>query len=153
MQKSKIFLVLSWMVFAIACSSNANKYVPSDHSKADADEKALTLMQNTCFSCHNPDMNVEKRLAPPMYMVRNHYYDSLISKEDFVNKIVSWAMNPNDSMSIMPGAVRNFGVMPKQIFKEEDLKIIAAYIYDNDLESDAWYANWEAHKKKANPVK
>lgn len=108
---------------------------------------ALTLMKNNCFSCHNPDLNCDNRVAPPMFKVRNHYFDDKISKDAFIKNIVNFVNNPTEANSIMPGAVANFGLMPKQTFKEEDLKLIAEYIYENDLESDAWYAKWDSFNK------
>jgi hypothetical protein len=86
-----------------------------------------------------------------MFKVRDHYFDSTIKKEDFIKSIVLFASNPSEENSNMPGAIRNFGLMPKQLFKEEDLKTIAEYIYENDLESDEWYAKWELFKKTNKP--
>ena len=107
------------------------------------DRKALSLIQTNCFSCHTPELGIDKRLGPPMFRVREHYYSQDISRDEFINKIVRFAENPSWENSIMPGAIRNFGLMPKQTFKREDLEVIAGYIYDNDLSSDAWYAKWE----------
>ncbi len=95
-------------------------------------------MVSLCFTCHSPDYGSAPRLAPPMFKVREHYYRSDISKNEFVSKVTSYALNPTQGASIMPGAVRNFGLMPKSGFKEEDVSKIAAYIYDNDLSSEGW---------------
>jgi cytochrome c551/c552 len=115
--------------------------------ESTADEKALTLLQNTCFVCHNPDLEIENRVAPPMFKIRSHYFDEDIKKQEFVDDIVQFVLNPSEENSIMPGAVRNFGLMPKQNFKENDIKTIAAYIFENDLESDEWYEKWEKFRK------
>ncbi len=141
--KVKATLLIFSLIYFAACSNQ--------NSQREADEKALSLMQNSCFACHSPDMTSGKRVAPPMFMIRNHYYDTLITKEEFIEKIITYVNNPSEELSIMPGAVRNFGLMPKQTFKEEDLKLIAGYIYDNDLQSDEWYANWEKFKKEVKP--
>ena len=122
-----------------------------DKQKQEAEAKALTLMQNYCFACHTPDMSIDKRLGPPMFMVRGHYYSDTISRQDFVDKVVRFAMNPSEANSIMPGAIRNFGLMPKQVFKKEDLEAIAGYIYDHDMSTDAWYAAWEEFKILSKP--
>lgn len=111
--------------------------------------QALALLQNNCFSCHNPDLNTEVRIAPPMFKIREHYLADSISKENFLKNIVQFVNDPTEENSIMPGAVRNFGVMPKQHINQEDLKIIAAYIFDNDLSSDEWDKEWETFKKQA----
>jgi hypothetical protein len=78
-----------------------------------------------------------------MFKVRDHYFDSTIKKEDFIKSIVLFVSNPSEENANMPGAIRNFGLMPKQMFKADDLKIIAEYMYENDLESDEWYAKWK----------
>lgn len=117
----------------------------------EADARALTLMQNYCFACHTPDLNIDKRLAPPMFRIREHYYNADISRQEFVDKVVRFAMNPSEANSIMPGAIRNFGLMPKQVFKKEDLETIAAYIYEHDISTDAWYAAWEEFKIQSKP--
>jgi len=131
---------------AISCTeSKTNKQ--KEITKDELDTKALTLLQNNCFVCHNPDLEIDNRVAPPMFKIRNHYFTDSISKEEFVSNIFQFVSNPTEEKSIMPGAVRNFGLMPKQNFKEEDIKTIAAYIYENDVESDAWYAKWDSFKK------
>jgi cytochrome c551/c552 len=117
------------------------------YSDETSDTKALALIHSKCFVCHNPDMKAETRLAPPMHMVRQHYYTTEISKAEFVDQITNFVMNPTAEKSVMPGAVRNFGLMPKSVFEESEVKIIAAYIFDNDLASDSWYKKWKKHKQ------
>jgi hypothetical protein len=111
-----------------------------------ANLNALTLLQNNCLSCHTMEMVSGKRTAPPLFMVRRHYFKNDISKEDFVNKIIRFVNNTTEDNSIMPGAVRNFGLMPKQAFKEENLLAIAAYIFENDFESEEWKEKWKEFK-------
>lgn len=110
------------------------------------EDKVLSLLKTNCFNCHNPDMG-ESRVAPPLFKVREHYYDEEITKEEFVAAIINFINNPTEENSIMSGAVRNFGLMPKMSFKEEDIQLIAEYLYDNDVSSDEWYAKWEEFKK------
>lgn len=115
----------------------------------DHDLKALKLLAQQCFSCHNPDMTggPQSRLGPPMFMVRRHYYKEGVSKEDFTHSIVSFVKNPSEEKSRMKGAIKNFGLMPAGYFDEADIKLIAAYIYENDLSSEEWKKKWEAFKK------
>ena len=110
------------------------------------EDKILSLLKTNCFNCHNPDMG-ESPVAPPLFKVRQHYYDEEITKEEFVAAIINFINNPTEENSIMPGAVRNFGLMPKMSFKEEDLQLIIEYLYDNDVSTDEWYAKWEEFKK------
>lgn len=48
----------------------------------------------------------------------------------------------------MPGAVKKFGIMPKMGYSEDDIKLIAAYLWDNDLQKPDWF---EAHRVKDHP--
>ncbi len=114
------------------------------------DDEALQLMATLCFTCHNPDMTTthEQRLAPPMFKVREHYYNDDVSRADFIAKVTAFVQNPSKEASRMPGAIRNFGLMPKPFFKESDVKKIAAYMYDNDLSSEAWHVQWQKLQNK-----
>ncbi len=39
----------------------------------------------------------------------------------------------------MPGAVKRFGVMPVFPYTEDQLRVVAAFIYDTDLTMPGWY--------------
>ncbi|MBW6483464.1 MAG: DUF3365 domain-containing protein [Vicingaceae bacterium] len=136
----------------LSCSE-AEKQLAEDNllvinNQSVNEDKALTLLKTNCFTCHNPDLDIENRVAPPWFKVRQHYYDEETTKEEFVAAIINFINNPTEENSIMPGAVRNFGLMPKMSFKAEDLQLIAEYLYDNDISSDEWYEQWEAFEKK-----
>jgi len=159
----KYFVLLAIIVFLFACTTNEKKMqtnlqsedaeISSVESTAVSEltvinDPALEQMVSLCFACHTPDHGATQRLAPPMYKVREHYYRDDITKEEFVSKVTSYALNPTQEASIMPGAVRNFGLMPKSAFKEEDVRNIAAYIYDHDLTSEQWKNEWEKYQSK-----
>lgn len=153
MKKIFFYLAIYFGVSFSACTSQAEKQ--NNNEKKDGSlttqSDTLALIKNKCFSCHNPDTNIdfEKRLAPPMFKIREHYIDDTITKEAFVNNILTFVSNPNQETSIMPGAVNNFGLMPKQDFSKEDIKQIAAYIFENDLASDEWYSRWDIFNKES----
>jgi len=104
------------------------------------------LLKNQCYACHSPiSSSHEEIIAPPMAAVKMRYSRSYTTKEEFVEAMVSWAMNPNKEKALMRGAVNRFQQMPKQAFVEEDLSKIAVYIYENELEEPEWFA---AHEKE-----
>jgi hypothetical protein len=156
-----IFVLIAILVFVFACTTKEKKMQTNLQSE-DAEfssvegnavaeltvikDPALDLMVSLCFACHNPEHGNGPRLAPPMYKVREHYYRDDITKEEFVSRVTSYALNPTQEASIMPGAVRNFGLMPKSAFKEDDLKEIAEYIYDHDLSSEQWKEQWKKYQ-------
>ena len=39
----------------------------------------------------------------------------------------------------MFGAVNRFGVMPKVSFPSDSIKLIAEYLYENDIEKPLWF--------------
>jgi hypothetical protein len=158
-------IVILFFVISIACTTkerqaevnqesenlNVSSVEGSVKSELSAEQNnTLALMVSLCFTCHNPDHGTTPRLAPPMFKVREHYYKNGISRDEFVSRITSYALNPTQEASIMPGAVRNFGLMPKSAFKPEDVSKIAAYIYDNDLSSEGWREEWKKFQQQKN---
>lgn len=106
-----------------------------------------TLMETNCYVCHSPTGNHDDRIGPPMIAIKKHYIDSNTSKEEFIASMQAWIKNPNESDAKMFGAVKRFGVMPKQAFPEETIKQISEYMYDFDIEQPEWF---EDHYKEQN---
>lgn len=97
------------------------------------------LMENKCYVCHSPSASHDDRIAPPMIAIKKHYISSEITKEEFVQSIQNFVKNPKEEAAKMRGAVKRFGVMPKQVFLEDDIKKIAEYIFENDIEQPEWF--------------
>lgn len=140
-----VLAILVFILYTRPATSTSESLTELKGSGVLHDDEALQLMTTLCFTCHNPDMSTAhgQRLAPPLFKVREHYYDGKMSKEEFVAKVTAFVQNPTQEASLMPGAIRNFGLMPKPAFKEADVKKIAAYVYDNDLSSKEWMDRWE----------
>lgn len=116
---------------------------------AKGDAAALTLLKNNCLNCHATDSKSHDDLiAPPIIAVKRRYSTVYTEREDFIRHIVDWAKKPTDDKAIMYGAVNRFKVMPYIKFEEKDLRRIAAYLYDNEVEQPAWF---EAHFKEMHP--
>ena len=62
-------LTIVVMIVLVACQ-NYNQHKQKGFNKNNY--QALTLLQNNCFSCHNPDLNIQNRIAPTMYKIREH---------------------------------------------------------------------------------
>ena len=108
--------------------------------------EGYTLMKNTCYACHNPNTaSHDDILAPPFKAVKMRYTRQYNNKVDFVNAMVNWVQNPEDDKALMRGAVKQFKLMPKLPLPTEDLKKIAIYIYENEVEEPEWM---EAHMKE-----
>ncbi len=149
MKNKIIYFFLAGLLF-VSCNENKKELSQVvDNTQATTEYKqesneAYTLLKNQCYACHSvSSISHDEIIAPPMVAVKRRYSRMYDNKEDFVEAISKWALNPEKENAIMRGAVVQFDVMPKQVFKEEDLKKIAAYIYDNELEEPDWFKKHE----------
>lgn len=95
-----------------------------------------------CTACHKETFS-DPMLAPPMAMVKDHY--SRLFKDDkagFVDAVVEWVKAPQQETTLMPGAIRNFNIMPPLPLPDEDLTAIATYLFEADI---PFPKNFEAH--------
>tara|TARA_Y100000588_G_scaffold379255_1_gene461105 strand:- start:2523 stop:3437 length:915 start_codon:yes stop_codon:yes gene_type:complete len=97
------------------------------------------LMETNCYVCHSPTASHDDRIGPPMIAIKKHYIEDETSKEQFIEDIQAWIKNPNEADAKMRGAVRRFGVMPKQAFPEETIEKIADYMFDFDIDQPEWF--------------
>ena len=147
--KNFIYLVLSMSIF-FSCSGKKEKLDGvidvQISGKTSQYSEGYALLKNQCYACHSPvSSSHDEIIAPPMAAVKMRYSRSYRTKSEFVDAIVSWTMNPDQEKSLMRGAVDRFKQMPKQAFKEDDMRKIATYVYDNELEEPFWF---DAHQKE-----
>lgn len=103
------------------------------------EEEGYALMKANCYVCHNPNSaSHDDVIAPPFKAVKMHYTRQFDSKEEFVNAVVNWVLEPSEDKALMYGAVNRFKVMPKLILDKNDLEKIASYLYDNDVDEPEW---------------
>ncbi len=153
MKKLLATLSLSAIIFTVACndteegkdSSNTSDSTSSTTSSKPTDN-ALALLQSNCFNCHNPDKEAAVRVAPTMADIKTAYKADELTGSEFAHKMIAFINNPTEENSHMPEAVKQYGMMPKLNYKEEQLEAMAAYIYKNDIGSDEWYIQWKATK-------
>lgn len=105
------------------------------------------LIEQYCYTCHSPQMRGQQRLAPPFQMVKMHYMRDYTTKEQFTDAITAWVKNPGTDRSMMPGALNRFGLMPPMMIEDEDLKLIAEYLYDADLPDFRGQGNGRMHRR------
>lgn len=119
-----------------------------NNSKATlTDSEGYRLLKTYCYVCHNPNVTShDQMLAPPIMMVKKHYKPAYPNKQDFIDAIVSWVHHPSKEKALMPGAVRKFKIMPPLAYPENDLKIIAEYIFDNEQEKPAMMQQMQGNK-------
>ena len=95
------------------------------------------LFKAMCSSCHSVER--ESSLAPPVFGIVNHTKKAFPDREDFIERIVDWVSEPDASQSVMPNAIKKFGLMPKLPYSESDVTKIAEYLYDDKLLFPKWY--------------
>ncbi|TXD50826.1 MULTISPECIES: DUF3365 domain-containing protein [unclassified Polaribacter] len=97
------------------------------------------LMENNCYVCHNPTTSHDDRIAPPMVAIKKHYISKEITKQEFISSMQNWIEHPTEENSKMPGAIKKFGVMPKQYFSKETVQQISEYMFDFEIASPEWF--------------
>tara|TARA_R110000744_G_scaffold169588_3_gene287504 strand:+ start:2419 stop:3423 length:1005 start_codon:yes stop_codon:yes gene_type:complete len=102
------------------------------------------LMESKCYLCHNPSAPENgQRIGPPMVAVKAHYLDVYKDRESFVAGVMEFVKSPSEENTMMRGAVRRFGLMPSQQFAEDEIRKIAEYIYDYQIEEPDWFkSHW-----------
>ncbi len=142
------FISLSW-----SCSNTEKKESETDNASAELTSnvdlsKGFQLLENNCFVCHSPNADMDKRVAPPMVAVKKHYITANTTEEEFTSDLIAYINNPVEENTKMPGAIKKFGVMPKMGFSEDQIRAIAAYIYNTKLEAPDWFASHYAQERK-----
>ena len=109
---------------------------------------AEVLIEQYCYTCHSPQMRGQQRLAPPFQMVKMHYMRDYATKELFIDAISAWVKEPNADKSIMPGALNRFGLMPPMMMNDEDVRLIADYLYETDMPDFRGHGNGRMHRRQ-----
>ncbi|MGJ8685865.1 MAG: c-type cytochrome [Spongiibacteraceae bacterium] len=113
--------------FSIALSTflSINSYAFSP--EADSGKKNFAI----CNACHNPSLNPP--LAPPMWGVQRRYKRVSQDKKHFIDSVSNFAKSPSQEKSIFKRAVNVLGLMPSVSLSDEDLKNVAAYIWEESF--------------------
>ena len=132
-----LFIVFSSFNNKITTKKNYQKRIVSSKNQ---NSEGLKLLQQNCYACHSVSTKSHNEIiAPPMAAVKRSYRKEYDSKDDFVKAFVAYASNPKAENALMIGAVNKFKAMPKQAFKSDDLRKIAIYVYDNEIETPEWF--------------
>jgi cytochrome c553 len=150
--KKIVFHLLIAIGFVSCNSSQSKEQMYTDVVKPETlqEHSGKKLMETNCYVCHSPSAIHNSRLAPPMVAIKKHYITSDTSKEEFIKAMQEWIKNPTEENAKMFGAIKRFGVMPKQAFSEETIAQIADYMFDNTIEQPEWFKDHFKNKKKSN---
>lgn len=152
MQKG-LFLFLS--ILLLSCNNHKKETsikLKKDNSIiiiAKTKPSGKKLLNTKCGLCHNNSADFNNRIAPPFIAIKAHYINEKTTKKEFVNNFISFLENPTKQKAKLHGAVKRFGLMPYQKFNNDELKIIAEYLYDYEIEEPKWFKkHWQEHGKK-----
>lgn len=135
-------IILIFIVLVTFSCKNSNTTSNNDlvvMNKQAVEHPGKKLMETNCYVCHNPTTKHSERIAPPMIAVKKHYKTNNTTKEEFIADIQSWIEKPSEEKSKMPGAIRNFGLMPFAPYSENTIEQIADYMYDNNIDQPEWF--------------
>lgn len=132
-----LITAFSFLVLLSSCKNNTEVYESQESNNATAQAETThpgkKLMETHCYVCHSPERTGQQnRIAPPMAMVQKHYLNTNTTKEEFIKDFMAFLEKPSEDLSKMPGAIRNFGLMPYQKFPQEALEQIADYLYEQN---------------------
>lgn len=122
-----------------------------ENIQALSSEEGLKMLELHCYTCHNPKSSShDDILAPPLVGIKFRYQKAYPERADFIRHVTDFVHNPTKEKALMKGPVRRFGLMPKTALKEEEIKTLSAYIYDNEIEAPSWFAEHfeEEHGRK-----
>lgn len=131
-----------------SCDKKRKNYFKKQNSTV-TEEKATEhagkkLLRKKCFICHNPVLSESSMVAPPMIAVKAYYISEYTTKEQFTQNLLTFLKKPTKKNAKMLEAVKRFGLMSYQSFKEEDIKKIAEYLYDFKIKEPKWFKKyWE----------
>lgn len=152
-------LILAGITTSLGCTtSTPTEKVSLTIEKEEVNEEelsnpseALSLLSNTCYTCHNPQTNShEEILAPPLAGIKQRYLRESPERTNFIELMTAFVIKPNEEASLMKGPVRRFGLMPMTALKEEQIRAIVTYIFDNELPEPAWFAEHEKEMHRTN---
>lgn len=145
----KWILLLPVVFFSLVSCKKSTDQQDGDYVKlksADINSETLaargrTLMENKCYLCHSPKAAEASMIAPPMVAIKARYSKEPKTKKEFIADLWNFVEKPTKEHAKLKGAVKRFGLMPYQPYKQEDIEAIAAFMYDYEIEEPEWFQN------------
>lgn len=134
--------LIGMLIWSVNCAPKEQEVSHAEPMVPDFEiENVVTAKQNVetvCLACHHPTASPQDRLAPPLIIAKRNYLAKTNSREEFVNKMVKFILYPTQEESMLHSDVEQYGLMDPVGFSEEDVRAIAEYIYDTNLEKPDW---------------
>lgn len=105
---------------------------PGERELAAAGEQHFAAF---CAACHGDAVSFP-RVAPPTAKLLEHYGAHFgDDRAAFVEAVVSWVKTPGEARTLMPGAIRNFKIMPAFPLPDPQLAAIGHYLFESFAET------------------
>ena len=141
MKIQTLYFFTALSLLAVSCSqqssSSQEKELVVENSLKAFDAEAY--LETNCNSCHSPNASHDERLAPPFFAIKKHYTKKYGERDAFVAAFQSFVAEPSDDKAIMRGAVEKFGLMPALATDAKDIRAVAEYLYDHDIDKPSGY--------------
>ena len=149
LKNKALLMLLVFLVFS--CKKKPASEVSSVEQQVEqtpVQHEGKKLMETKCYLCHSPsEPEKGKRIGPPMVGVKGHYLEEFKDKESFVNAISDFVKAPSQEKVKLKGAVKRFGVMPYQHYPEQEIRKIAEYMFEYQIEEPEWFKeHWEERR-------
>lgn len=109
-------------------------------AQAQQVDPVLVLLQQHCYTCHNPNTAThDEIIAPPLFGIKSNYRKTFPEKDKLIDAMTGFINSPSANKALMKGPVNRFGLMPKPVVSPEEIKLIVSYIEANDMEKPKWY--------------
>ncbi|NWF88411.1 MAG: DUF3365 domain-containing protein [Ignavibacteriaceae bacterium] len=142
----KVIIVLCCMI--LSSCTNPDNEKPIDNNKLNQSlSKGFQLLEQNCFSCHNPNALGETKVAPTIAAVKKQYMEGKVSENEFTKQLIIFMNSPSEAASKMKEAIKKFGLMPKMNLSDEQIENIAKYLYNNNIENPDWFSKYYALEK------
>lgn len=136
---NKLYFTFLILTFTLAsCGEGESSNV--EHNATSTEKvyaEGQKLMENKCYVCHNPKLKENQLIAPPMVAIKEAYMTD--DEGQFIESFINFLSSPDKSKAKLPEAVKKYGLMPYQRYKNDDIKKIAKYMFNNQIEKPNWW--------------
>ena len=138
--KATSIIVIAFLILSGACTNKPDANIETANTDFELAEvvTAKENIETVCYACHSPTASPDDRFAPPLEIAKRNYIAETANKDEFVDKMVQFILYPSAEQSVLHSDVEQYGLMDPVGFSEKDVRAIAEYIYDNELEKPDW---------------
>ena len=139
MKATRLFAI-AFLILVGSCTNKPEATKEPSETEFELAEvvTAKDNIETVCYACHSPSATPDNRFAPPLEIAKRNYLVETANKAEFVDKMVQFILYQTAEQSMLHSDVEQYGLMDPVGFSEEDVRAIAEYIYENELEKPDW---------------